>query len=319
MAEAGVRAGTGSTVAAPAGAIHWLLNGRSCELRSPSSVILELARAVLTHAPGASTGAAPARNPERIWHVDRHPADPTTWQVRGPAADHSPTHATAAHAVRAVEFAALQDLLTTDPATTSLHAALLGRGRSGLLLVGPSEAGKSTLATALWRQGLSFCGDDVALVAADTAYLAAAPRRVSLRHGSRDLLGESLWQRLAATPSFLATGEGCLFHPHELEAAAIPAGLTPAGILFLARRGVAIGPAELRPIPAAQALLALVPYSNVIRSAGMGAALARLQPLLARTPAHDLGRGPLPAMVAAVERLLPAVPEPPPCAERNTR
>ena len=146
----------------------------------------------------------------------------------------------------------------------------------------------------------------MALVAADGAFLSAFPRRVSLRHGSRALLGEALWHRLAATASFMATAEGCLFHPHELPGSSLPvADLAPAGIVFLARRGMSLEAAELRPIPPAQALLALAPYSNVVRNEGMGPALERLQPLLSRTPAHDLGRGPLAAMLAAVERLLP--------------
>ena len=295
-----------------AGALRWQISGRSCELRSPSAAILEIGRLVLTHGRGA-TAASPSAG-ERVWEVDNHPTHTNAWQVRGPAADQTQVFATPADAIRAVEFATMEHLLATGPSTISLHAALLGRGRAGLLIVGPSESGKSTLATALWRQGLAFWGDDVALVAPDSAFLSAYPRRVLLRHGSRALLGEALWHHLAATPSFMATSEGCLFHPHELPGSSLPAAdLAPAGIVFLARRGVSLGPAELRPIPPAQALLALAPYSNIVRNEGMGPALERLQPLLARTPAHDLGRAPLPAMLAAVERLLPRDPDAP-CA-----
>jgi hypothetical protein len=293
---------TGSVPAAEA--MRWQISGKTFELRSPSAAILEIGRLVLALGRGATAALPPAG--ERVWQVDTHPTDADAWQVRGPAADHAQAFATPAAAIRAVEFATVQHLLAAVPATISLHAALLGRGRTGLLIVGPSESGKSTLATALWRQGFAFCGDDVALVAADSAFLSAFPRRVSLRHGSRALLGEALWHPLAATPSFMATSEGCLFHPHELPGSSLPAAeLAPAGIVFLGRRGVSLGPAELRSIPPAHALLALAPYSNIIRNAGMGSALECLQPLLARTSAHDLGRGPLPAMLAAVARLLP--------------
>ena len=311
MAETIGATDSGCTLSMPAaGVLRWQISDRTCELRSPSAAILEIGRLVLTHGRGATAASPPAG--ERVWQVDNHPSHADTWQVRGPAADHTRVFATAADAIRAVEFATMQHLLATDPATISLHAALLVRGRAGLLIVGPSESGKSTLATALWRQGLAFCGDDVALVAPASAFLSAYPRRVFLRHGSRAQFGEELWPSLAATPSFMATSQGCLFHPHELPGASLPAAdLAPARIVFLARRGLSLGPAELRPIPPAQALLALAPYSNIVRNEGMGPALERLQPLLVHTPAHDLGRGPLPAMLDAVERLLPTDPRRP--------
>jgi len=310
MVEARARVSAASTAAADETAIRWQFGRRRFALHSPSGEILELARVVLNHGPGGH--ASEPVDPGGSWHVAADPVSATAWRVRGPAGDLGSSYATAEAAVRAVEFAALLELLTEDPLPISLHAALLGRGRAGVLIVGPSESGKSTLAAALWLQGLAFCGDDVALVADDAATLSAVPRRVSLRHGSRRLLGDPLWQRIAATPSFLATEEGCLFHPHELGGPSIPAeGLTPTAIVFLARRGVKVGPGQLSPIPAAQALLALASYSNLVRTVGMGAALERLQPLVARTPAHDLGRGPLPAMIAAVEQLLGAGPFPP--------
>ncbi len=61
-----------------------------------------------------------------------------------------------------------------------LHAAALERGPAGVLLVGPSDVGKSTLAYALVRQGWGFVSDDSVLLHAegrDGAVEAVAFRR----------------------------------------------------------------------------------------------------------------------------------------------
>jgi hypothetical protein len=287
-------------VAKLAGSVRWQVAESTHELRSASDRILELGASVLG-------GAEASRfNPPDLvpfcWQVDAA----NGWRVRGPDGAIVGEFASAADAIRTVEYAAIETLFAADSPVTTLHAALLGREHAGILIVGPGESGKSTLSTALWLAGLAFHGDDVALVAPDGQGLTAAPRRVSLRQPSQRLLGDGLWQRIMATPSFMSTQEGCLFHPHELDGKLrTPRDLEPALILFLARRGLELGAAELRPISPAELLVALAPYSNVVRTAGMGVALERLQPLAARTPAYDLGRGPLPSMLAAIAGLLP--------------
>jgi hypothetical protein len=49
------------------------------------------------------------------------------------------------------EFQAVFDLVSRHPDVLTLHAALLGRDGRGVLVVGPQQSGKSTLATALWH------------------------------------------------------------------------------------------------------------------------------------------------------------------------
>ena len=204
--------------------------------------------------------------------------------------------------VQVTEFQAIVDLVSRHPHVLTLHAALLGRDGRGLLVVGPQQSGKSTLATALWRQGWSLLGDDVAVINAAGVSAEAAPRRVSLRSGSRPLLGEELWQRITSTSSFMPAANGCLFHPAEIDGP--PAVRQPrlVAVVFLARRGVQLGPAEWRSINPAEALLSLAPYSNVVRQGGMAEAFERLQPLANHVPAFDLGRGPLEDMIAAITR-----------------
>ena len=51
------------------------------------------------------------------------------------------------------------------------------------------------------------------------------------------------------------------------------------------------------------AALALLSYGNMIRQGGFGQAIGRSAAFVASVPAFDLGRGPIPAMAAAVERV----------------
>ena len=118
-----------------------------------------------------------------------------------------------------VEYAAIGHTVAHLPsAFIGFHGALLSRdvgGKTrGVLVVGPKEAGKSTLACALWRAGWRLHCDDFTLLDS-SSYAHATARRVSLRVGSRALLGD-LWEQAQQTPSARALGAGLAFHPHEL-------------------------------------------------------------------------------------------------------
>jgi len=78
-----------------------------------------------------------------------------------------------------------------------------------------------------------------------------------------------------------------------------------AALVFLGRRNADPAPAQASVLPAAQALLAVLPYSNVNRRADTGTAIRHFLPLLTNLPAYDLGRGPIDAMTATMGRLLP--------------
>jgi hypothetical protein len=240
--------------------------------------------------------------PDRRWSVERSTAG--AWLVRDSRNLGPIEHPTAEAAVRAVEFLAVNGLVESPEATT-LHAALVARGDRGIAILGSPRAGKSTLATALWQRGFGLLGDDVTVVDPTDARAWPAPRRVGLRFASRELLGDSLWNRIRRSPAYDITDEGCLFHPNEVEVGPRPLRIRLAALVFLGRQDAAPEPAQARPLTAAHALLAVLPYTNVIRRADIGTVIRHFQPLMTRVPAYDLGRGAIDAMTATVEGLLP--------------
>jgi len=131
-------------------------------------------------------------------------------------------------------------------------------------------------------------------------------------------LGEDLWQRLQSVPSSQPSLEDWLFHPHEVDGTnqdstnAEPLQLT--AVVFLARRNNDVGEAELKPLDAARAALALMPHSTLTNSPedehkanrvlDGGTILPLLTQLTSSVASYDLGRGPLPQMIAQVEQVL---------------
>jgi hypothetical protein len=66
-----------------------------------------------------------------------------------------------------------------------LHAASVGVARSGILLVGPKAAGKTTLSLALAARGHAFLGDEIAGVRLDSLELVPLRRSLAVRAGPR--------------------------------------------------------------------------------------------------------------------------------------
>jgi hypothetical protein len=208
--------------------------------------------------------------------------------------------------MQAIEFDGVRELLNRPDEILGLHAALVSRatpaGERGVALVGPCFSGKSTLSCTLWHRGWSFLGDDATLFDEDgRAY--PAPRRASMRRGSKALIGDVLWASAAATPASDLTDQGLLFHPHEVRGASRPERVRLAAIVFLARLNADVAPAELRQLSQVDGAVALVPHAN-LRKTAFPEALSRIAPLAERVPIHDLGRGPLDAMVARLNALM---------------
>lgn len=189
----------------------------------------------------------------------------------------------------------------TPRGMVEVHAALVSKDGRGVVIVGPSYAGKSTLATALWCRGWSFLSDDIAFLKSATLRASPAPRRVQLRETSRELVGEELWQAVQRTASCSPTVEGFLFHPHEVRGDTPPSDTALKAIVFLERRGIQVEPAEGRAINPARAAVALFPYAFNLREKPFIDGMRVIAPITAAVPSYDLGRGDLSSMVSSVE------------------
>ncbi|HEX5577313.1 MAG TPA: hypothetical protein VFX40_03000, partial [Gemmatimonadaceae bacterium] len=223
--------------------------------------------------------------------IDPEPASPDD----GPL----PELKTAKQAVTFVEYAAIWRIVENCSHILAFHSALLSKDGRSVAIVGPSEAGKSTLSTALWKSGWTFLCDDMTMVSGTRA--TPGPRRVSLREGSRSLVGEELWQSVEKKAGYVKTLAGCLFHPTEAKDAEQSVELS--AVIFLRRNGApqdTVGPTRLVP---ANAAISLMPYTNLVRHLSFPEALAPIAELMSVVPAWDLPRAPLPEMIESVERL----------------
>lgn len=273
-------------------------------LRSNDADLLRRGSALFRPAPAVVKPAATAaRQLIEYSCIRSRESGAPPWRVRLPGAVAGIAVESAGRALWEVEFHALQELLRSPGTLPGIHAALLSREGRGIAIAGPYESGKSTLACALWKNGWSLHCDDAVLLDSERGVAHSTPRRVSLRHGSRALFGDAFWSRLQATPSCIETAKGIMFLPREVGGPLDAGPVRLGGIVFLARQGAVTGPAELRPIEPAHALMALLPYSNGRERFGTAEAIRQLQPISEGVAAYDLGRGPIPAMVERIEAL----------------
>jgi hypothetical protein len=277
--------------------ISWGAGSRAFELRCADAAVLE--RAAVVFRPWATHGSATPI----AWDVTRSSGGFVVTRAAPGTSTAERLVSRAAHVVSVVESSAVL-ALADEPDVLSFHAALVERGDRGVLILGPNEAGKSTLACALWQRGFTFLGDDVAVLNEDNRAAGSAPRRVSLRYQSRALLGEEVWADVLAAPSAERTPDGYLFHPDEVDGRLRPASVRVTVCVFLARRSIVTTAGEMRRVPPNETVLSLLPYSNLAGRGDVGPAIARIATLSTDVAMYDLGRGPLDDMAADVERMV---------------
>lgn len=276
------------------------------ELASSDDRTLEIADRVFV-SPGEHT-----RFVDRRWIIERSVSvgnDSAQWIVGVQQASGSEVEFVAVTdsreaGVHRVEADALDFVLANTPEAVAVHGALLSKLGRGIVIIGPSQAGKSTLATALWRAGWSLMADDTAFLHPGDRSAAPTPRRISLRDASRDLVGDDVWGAIERTPSCLRTAKGLFFHPHEVDGTPRIHSTPVTAIFFLARKDVTSAPAATSLINPAKAALALLPYAFKVRELQFMEAVARISPIASTVPSFDLGRGHLKAMIEAVEKCL---------------
>lgn len=269
---------------------HFLVEG--CER------VAQLAEAVF--APWAPRGEGPEQL--RRWVIEPRP-DPissgkTGWSVRSPLGDES-IWASEADAVVDVEFRSAALTYGAHDEGFAFHGALVSRNEAGVLLLGPSHAGKSTLACALWSRGWVLHSDDGALIDPVTGWALPSTRRISVRSPSRSLLGEETWRRLRGGSALHETEEGFLCHPAERET-----GERARGVVL--RQIVLVGRTEGKNDRSVDQLLAVAAHANG-RAERAGHAFAAASRLMSAVSVASLAPGPLDRLVGRVEELLGAL------------
>jgi hypothetical protein len=91
----------------------------------------------------------------------------------------------------------MRDLLGSVGGHFVFHASALASAGRALLLAGPSNFGKTTLAVHLAFQGYSLLADDLAVVERGTGRLVPLPRSLHFRAGSRTTLNPGQLETLA--------------------------------------------------------------------------------------------------------------------------
>jgi hypothetical protein len=237
--------------------------------------------------------------------------------AEGAAVFHLPDAAAIPSTERAAPIREALQLLMAERGRQMTHAAAVGNGGRGVLLVGRGGSGKSTLALSCALAGMEVVADDYVLL--DPASLAAHAMQstAKLTEDSAARLGVPVRAIDAAgfEPTLEGPAKALVQIPslapgrlrRQLEVAAIvtPAlNLLPAADMAAGSRFDEVEPA-LRAISAAEGLRAVAPSTIVQSGFGGGAQLATLADLVRRVPSHGLDLSPNPAAnAAAVERLV---------------
>ena len=184
----------------------------------------------------------------------------------------------------------------------TLHSAVVERDGLAMILPAPSGSGKSTLCAALAFRGWRLLSDELAVIQPETGQLVALPRPISLKNRSVDVLRafapEAMIGRVVPD-----TIKGSVAHvrPPPDALARGQQGARPRWIVL--PRYVADAPAQLRPLPRAKALMALLDHAfnyNLHGREGF-AALARV---VDACDCYEFSYGRLDDAVAVFDRLV---------------
>lgn len=189
-----------------------------CEIRSSSPEVLERAQRLFA-ASLSQTFSPTVECSDAVWRWEIE-ANGDSWRACNE--EDLVFKGELARVLTDIEYSIVQrlvDIVKNEPTPFfAMHAALLHHNGFGLIVVGPSESGKSTMSCGLWRSGWQLLSDDFCFFKSDITGHRVFParRRASLRDGSRAIVGEELWRAIENAPSSFRTPEGWIFHPHEI-------------------------------------------------------------------------------------------------------
>lgn len=187
--------------------------------------------------------------------------------------------------------------------TLFFHAAAVGIRERGLLLMGPKEAGKTTLSLALAERGHQFFSDEMSAVRQDSLEILPFRRRLSIRPGP-------------AAPGVQRTLEGRPFPVVDLgdgtrRTRAQPTDVVPTTLLnpvparaifFLGAKGGR--PRADRFTPAAADLRLLTPYESATWGRPPAQLVLGLLRLLGRVRGYHLDLGPVSETARLLEDIM---------------
>jgi hypothetical protein len=136
---------------------------------------------------------------------------------------------------RTVIFPMLLSILAGSIGLVELHASCVARDEQGLLLIGPSRSGKSTLALALSQTGFRLLSDDRTFCSfrRDKLQAYGLPRPLKLRHDAASWFDEFHDQE----PIDVQNGERVFYcEPNGRSGRQTLAGCEPRVLLFLERQ-----------------------------------------------------------------------------------
>lgn len=170
------------------------------------------------------------------------------------------------------------------------HAASLALGARGVLLMGPKESGKTTLALALAARGHAFLGDEIAALRRDALQLLPFRRRLSLRPGPAAASARRVMRETGRERIRLPDGTTRTFvQPSAIVPGPPPAAVPLGAIVFIGARGRA--PRITRFAPAAADVRLLAPFESVRWGRSPADAAFGLLQLLTRVHCYHLEPG----------------------------
>jgi hypothetical protein len=137
---------------------------------------------------------------------------------------------------------AIVTLASRAQSLVPLHAACVGAGGAGLLLMGSSGAGKSTLALHAFAGGMDLLAEDSAFVAADDLRVTGVPNFLHLQPSALEFLADGpLLTKIRGSPMIVRRSGA---RKYELDLRKTPGRIAAsplrlAATLFLSRRAAA--------------------------------------------------------------------------------
>jgi HprK-related kinase A len=185
-----------------------------------------------------------------------------------------------------------------------VHAAVLERDGSAVVLPGPSGVGKSTLCAALVARGWRLLSDEVAMIRPQDGLLQPYPRPISLKNESIEMIA-GLMPDAHFSRRFNGTTKGTVAFMRAPPQAIARADVTARPGVVLFPKYAAQAPVALAPLEKAQAFMRLVDHSSNYLTL-LQSGFDTLASLVEACDHYALTYGALDEAVAVIENLAPA-------------